>query len=126
MLKKVILAGITGGLTLMVWAFLINGFLGFRHRIDMKQVPNEAQVYQMLKQHITEPGRYLSSIPRKVFFVVLTGLLFAFFSDLKKYGIGNYPLNDTLLMTLHNIVLWAVLGLVIALIIKPDAKRTVI
>jgi hypothetical protein len=131
----------------------------------MKQVPNEAQIYQILKQNITEPGRYLcnppltesnifpenepvfsilyggmgheaaspfsfildflyafitatlyawlitltsgriiSSYPGKVFFVVLIGLFFAFFSDLKKYGIGNYPLSDTLMMTLHNIV----------------------
>jgi hypothetical protein len=184
MLKKVVFAGITGGLTLMVWAFLINGFFGFRHRMDMNQVPNEAQVYQILKQQITEPGRYLcnpaltesntfpdnepvfsilyggmgheaagpfsvildllyalitatliawllsltsekviSSYPRKVFFVILIGLLFAFFSDLRKYGIGNYPLDDTLVMTLHNIVLWAVLGLVIALIINPVTKK---
>jgi hypothetical protein len=38
---------------------LINGLFGFRYRIDMKQVPNEAQVYQILKENITEPGRYL-------------------------------------------------------------------
>jgi len=185
MVRKVFLAGLIGGLTLMVWAILVNGFFGFKYRIDMKQVPNEAQVYQVLKQNISEPGRYLCNPPltesntfpenepvfsilyggmgheaagplsvildflyafltavvcawlltmtseriissyfRKVFFVILIGLLFAVFSDLKKYGIGNYPLSDTLIMTCHNIIIWTVLGLVIGLIIKPSAKET--
>jgi hypothetical protein len=53
------------------------------------------------------------------------GFLFAFFSDLKKYGIGNYPLTDTLIMTVHNIILWTVLGLVISLFIKPIPKKVV-
>jgi hypothetical protein len=185
MLKKVIIAGLIGGLTLIIWAILINGFFGFRYRIDMKKAPNESQVYQILKENITEPGRYLcnpalnesnmfpenqpvfsilyggmgheaagpvsvildfiyafvtatlcawllsltseriiSSYPRKVFFVVIIGLLFAFFSDIKKYGIGNYPLNDTLIMTFHNIILWTVLGLVISLFIKPIPDKS--
>ena len=59
MLKKVIIAGFLGGLTLMIWVFLINGIFGFRNRIDMKQVPNERQVYELLKHNIVEPGRYL-------------------------------------------------------------------
>jgi len=29
MVKRIFLAGLIGGLTLMVWAILINGFLGF-------------------------------------------------------------------------------------------------
>jgi hypothetical protein len=186
MLKKVIVAGLIGGITLMVWAILVNGFFGFKYRMDMKQVPNEAQVYQILKQNIVNPGRYIcnpaltesnifpenepvfsilyggmgheaagplsvfldflyafftatlcgwllsltsekiiSSYSRKVFFVILIGLLFAVFSDLKKYGIGNYPLSDTLIMTLHNIILWTILGLVIGRIIKPVSKKTI-
>lgn len=185
MLKKVIIAGLIGGLTLIIWAILINGLLGFRYRLDMKMVPNEPQVYQILKENITEPGRYLcnpaltesgmfpenqpvfsilyggmgheaagplsvildflyafatatlcawllsktsertiSSYPRKVFFVIMTGLLFAFYSDIKKYGIGNYPLNDTLILTFHNLILWTVLGLVISLFIKPIPHKT--
>lgn len=180
MAKKVIIAGLIGGLTLIIWAILINGFFGFKYRIDMKKVPNEPQVYQILKENISEPGRYLcnpaltesnifpenqpvfsilyggmgheaagplsiildfiyafvtaalcawllsltsekviSSYPRKVLFVMLIGLLFAFFADIKKYGIGNYPLDDTLIMTFHNIILWTVLGLVISPVIKP-------
>lgn len=187
MIRKVILAGIIGGLTLIVWTILINGLFGFKYRIDMKKVPNQTQVYQILKANITEPGRYLcnpelteanvfpdnepvfsilyggvgheaagpfsvildfifaiitatlcawllsltsdkiiASFPRKVSFVILIGLLFAVFGDLKKYGIGNYPLIDTLLMTLHNIILWTVLGLVLGLFINPISKRTTV
>jgi hypothetical protein len=59
MFKKVIIAGLLGGLTLMIWTLLINGIFGFRNRIDMKQVPNERQVYEILKQNIVEPGKYL-------------------------------------------------------------------
>jgi hypothetical protein len=186
MIKKVILSGLTGGLMLMVWAMLINGLLGFRYRIDMKQVPNEAQVYLILKQNIVEPGRYLcnpaltvsntfpenepvfsilyggmgheaagplsimidflfalitatisawllslasdrilSSYPRKVFVFILIGLMFALFCDLKKYGIGNYPLHDALIMALHNLMLWTVLGLVISAFVKPIPKKIV-
>jgi hypothetical protein len=59
MFKKVIIAGLLGGLTLMIWVFLVNGILGFRNRIDMKQIPDERQVYELLKDNITEPGRYI-------------------------------------------------------------------
>lgn len=59
MYKKVIIAGLLGGLTLMILTFLLNGVFSFRNRIDMKQVPNERQVYEILKQNIVYPGKYL-------------------------------------------------------------------
>jgi hypothetical protein len=65
MLKKVIIAGLVGGLTLIIWAILINVVFGFRYRIDMNKVPNEPQVYQTLKENITEPGRYLCNSAAK-------------------------------------------------------------
>jgi hypothetical protein len=184
MLRKVFIAGLSGGVLLIVWAILVNGIFGFKYRMDMKKVPNEEQVYQLLKENISEPGRYLcnppltesnlfpenepvfsilyggmgheaagplsiildflyafivatlgalllsmasekilSSYPRRIFFVVLAGLIFVFFSDLKKYGIGNYPLDDTLIMTLHNIILWTLLGVVIGFFIKPVSGK---
>jgi len=167
----------------MVWAFLVNGIFGFRQSIDMKKVPNEAVVYQVLKQHIAEPGKYLcnpgltesgmfplnepvygilyggvgheaagplsvvldfllaiitvtiaafllsltsdkiiSSYYRKVLFFILIGLIFAVSHDLRNYGIGNYPLHDALILALHNILLWAVLGLITGLIIKRPVQ----
>jgi hypothetical protein len=58
MLKKVAVAGLLGGVVLMVWTFLVNGILGFNARINMKQIPNERRVYDVLKEEIVEPGRY--------------------------------------------------------------------
>ena len=59
MVKKVIISGILGGIFLFIWTFIVNGMLGFRHNVDMKDVPNERQVYEMLKENIVEPGRYV-------------------------------------------------------------------
>lgn len=179
MLKKVIIAGLLGGLTLLIWVFLINGIFGFRARIDMKSIANERQVYELLKANIVKPGRYicnpeltssnnstenepvysilyggmgheaagnqsifevilaflatfisawllsmtsmkiLSSYLRKVFFFTIIGLLMALFGDFNNYGIGNYPLSDALLLGIHNIVAWTIVGLVIAWKVKP-------
>ena len=58
MLKKVISAGVLGGLVVIVWTFLVNGLFGFQARIDMKRIPGEREVYEMLKAHIVDPGRY--------------------------------------------------------------------
>jgi len=58
MLKKVIIPGLLGGLAFIVWTFLVNGIFGFKVRIDMKRIPAERQVYEVLKEHITSPGRY--------------------------------------------------------------------
>lgn len=63
MYKKIILAGLAGGMTLIVLAILVNGFFGFKYRMEMKHVPDEETVYQVLKQHIAEPGRYLCNPP---------------------------------------------------------------
>lgn len=59
MLKKVIISGALGGIVLIVWIFTVNGMLGFQARIDMKQIDAERQVYEMLKVHIVDPGRYV-------------------------------------------------------------------
>lgn len=59
MIKKVIIAGILGGVVLIIWMFFVNGILGFQSRIDMKQIDAERQVYEILKEHIVEPGRYI-------------------------------------------------------------------
>jgi hypothetical protein len=59
MQKKVIISGLLGGVVLFAWTFVVNGILGFRSSIDMKQIPNERQVYEILKESIVEPGRYI-------------------------------------------------------------------
>ena len=59
MLKRIIVAGLLGGVVLFVWTFFANGILGFNSKINMKQVPQERQVYEVLKANIVEPGRYV-------------------------------------------------------------------
>jgi hypothetical protein len=59
-------------------------------------------------------GRVLSSYPRKVMFFVAMGLLFAIFSDLAKWGIGNYSLRDAILLAANDLVVWTLVGLVVA------------
>jgi hypothetical protein len=57
--RKVIYTGLVGMITLLICTFVLNGLLGFNARFNMKLVPNEQEVYAMLKNTITEPGRYL-------------------------------------------------------------------
>jgi hypothetical protein len=63
MSRNVIVAGLIGAAALAVWTILVNGLLGFRSRLDMKQVPNERAVYDVLKENITDPGRYSCNPP---------------------------------------------------------------
>ncbi len=182
MFKKVIVAGLSGGIVLIIWTFVVNGIWGFSQRLEMKPIPNERQVYETLKVNIVEPGRYLcnpaltsegrfpdhapvfsvlyggvghesagkmmwlelaisliaptiaawllsqtsarilASYLRKVLFFVTIGLLVAILGDLMKFGIGNYPLWDALILAGHTILVWTVVGLVVAWRMKPAAN----
>ncbi|MCU0640360.1 MAG: hypothetical protein MUF59_10925 [Candidatus Krumholzibacteria bacterium] len=59
MVKKVFVSGLVGAVVLLVWTFVLNGIFGFNARLSMKQVPDEREVYNVLRATITEPGRYL-------------------------------------------------------------------
>jgi len=178
--KKVIVAGVLGGLVMMVWMILVNGILGFNSRINMKRIADERGVYETLKNNISEPGRYLcnpegtptgyppnepvfsilyggmgheaagrnmliqlpfffiapivaawmlsvtskrtlASLPRKVAFVACIGLLLGVWGHLGNYGIGGYPLDSTIALMAHDIVLWGLVGLVLAWRLRPEA-----
>ena len=58
-MKRVVIAGLIGGVVLMALTFVVNGVFGFRARIDMKQIPAERQVYELLRESVTQPGRYV-------------------------------------------------------------------
>jgi len=62
-LGKVLSAGVLGAVVLIVWTIVVNGVFGFQSSIDMKQVPAEDQVYEVLRQHVVEPGRYILDAP---------------------------------------------------------------
>jgi hypothetical protein len=59
MIKRVLLCGLLGGFVLFAWAVISNGIFGLRTRIEMKRIPAERQVYEVLKGSITDPGRYV-------------------------------------------------------------------
>jgi len=59
MSKRFLVAGVWGGVVLIVWVFVVDGLLGVKRSIEMRQVPNERVVYETLRQNIAEPGGYL-------------------------------------------------------------------
>lgn len=64
-------------------------------------------------------NQILSTYFRRVLFFTVIGLLFAVFSDLQKAGISAYPMHDALLWAAYDLATWMVVGLVVALVIKP-------
>ena len=58
MTKQIIIAGLLGAVVLIIWTFLINGIFRFKVSMDMKSIPNEREVYEVLKENVIEPGRY--------------------------------------------------------------------
>lgn len=63
--------------------------------------------------------RVLSSYPRKVLFFAAIGLLIGLFAHLMNFGIGGYPVSSALILFVHEIALWTVMGLVAAWLIQP-------
>jgi hypothetical protein len=58
-MKKVMLAGLLGGLAMIAWLILVDGILGFKRGIDMNRLQEEREVYGFLLEHVAEPGRYV-------------------------------------------------------------------
>jgi len=59
MMKKVIWAGLVGALAMIVFSFLVNGVFGLHRRLNMKALPAEREVYEVLKKEVTQPGHYM-------------------------------------------------------------------
>lgn len=59
MLKRILLAGLLGALTLFVWTFAASAIFGFNARVKMNRIPNERAVYSVLKENVTAPGAYM-------------------------------------------------------------------
>jgi hypothetical protein len=184
-MKRIVLAGLLGGVVFLVWFSIVDGILGFKRGIEMNQLRNERLVYKFLTEHVTTPGRYVCNtevLPEQRFpgndpiFIVqysglghddsgqemLVGLIVMFLSPffgawvltnasscvlsryssrvifllgigavmsllgiMARFSIARYPLGDTLALTLHDLVAWIVVGLVIARIIGPVRQQDV-
>lgn len=57
MTKRILLAGILGGIALFVWGSVSHLALGLGE-IGIKEIPNEAAVLAALRAGISEPGFY--------------------------------------------------------------------
>jgi hypothetical protein len=58
-LRRVLVAGLLGGLVMVIWLVVADGILGFKRGIEMNQLPQERRVYAFLMEHVTQPGRYV-------------------------------------------------------------------
>jgi hypothetical protein len=58
-LKRVIIAGLLGGVVLVVWFVIVDGVLGVKRGIEMNQLADEREVHAFLVEHVPEPGRYV-------------------------------------------------------------------
>jgi len=57
-MKRIVLAGILGGLTLFVWSFVAHEFLGLGE-VGVKEIPNEAAVLTAMEVSIPDSGLYI-------------------------------------------------------------------
>jgi hypothetical protein len=57
-MKRILLAGILGGLTLFVWTFVAHEFLGLGE-VGVKEIPNEAAVLTAMQVAIPDTGLYI-------------------------------------------------------------------
>lgn len=58
-MQRVILAGLLGGVVLLIWFVIVDGILGFKRGIEMNTLDDERSAYAFLVEHVPEPGRYM-------------------------------------------------------------------
>ncbi len=59
MLRRVVVAGVLGGVALLIWAFVANATFGVGPRFKMNRVLDERRVHVVLTENIVRPGVYL-------------------------------------------------------------------
>src|SRR5215469_5680753 len=58
MAKRVVIAGILGGLAMFFWLFVAHEFLGLGE-MGVREIPNEADALSAMKSAMSEPGFYI-------------------------------------------------------------------
>ena len=61
--RKIVGAGLAGGVVMLIVAFVVNGLFGLSARLELGRIPNESAVYQVLKENVVEPGGYSCNPP---------------------------------------------------------------
>ena len=58
MAKKVLSAGIMGGIVIVVWLLASNAILPYKGNLIHRIAPNQLAIHRVLKENIAEPGTY--------------------------------------------------------------------
>jgi len=58
MKKQILVAGLLGGIVMLLWLFISNAILPIKSSLIHKIAPNQLAIHQALKENITEPGTY--------------------------------------------------------------------
>jgi hypothetical protein len=61
MTRRVLLAGLLGAAVLIAWTIIVNVGFRFTARIGMEPIPNERAIYDLLREHVRQPGAYLAN-----------------------------------------------------------------
>lgn len=64
-------------------------------------------------------GRVLAHYGTRLLFFIGLGCVMALFGLMTRFSIGGYPLPDALALTLHDLVSWIVVGVLVAWIVRP-------
>lgn len=59
MTRRLLLSGLLGGVTLILWTAVMNVGFGLAVRTQMNEIPNADAVYRLLKEHVVVPGAYM-------------------------------------------------------------------
>ena len=59
--KQILIAGVLGGLTALVWMLVANTMIPLKSSLIHQVAPNQQEIHAALRSNITEPGTY--SIP---------------------------------------------------------------
>jgi hypothetical protein len=138
--RRVVSAGLFGGVAGILWTVLSMGLVPVRDSMGWKEVPNEEVVLQALDANLTETGLYLvpghsppdslfraqacrhgsPSFGMRVAVVASFGVFLALTANIQLWGMELYPLTYSLLMSVNGILTWLVIGFVMAWRVRPD------
>jgi hypothetical protein len=131
-MKKVLLAGVLGGLLMMTWLVVFDGMMGFRRDITMKGLDDEREVYGFLARHVTELGAWLLAYASegvrrryatRVGFFVLIGLVAVIMGFGARFGLAAYGMGDALALAGDDLAAWVLAGLVVGALVGGKPRR---
>lgn len=59
MKKQILLAGLLGGIVILMWSIVSQTMLPFKRYYTLKTFPDQLEIHRLLKERITQPGIYV-------------------------------------------------------------------